>query len=96
MPPRFNEIRTVLTRNGFACERSAKHETWIRRDENTGGVEAKTTVSHGNKEIKVPKTFRDILRQSKKTEEEFYRVLKGRSKKDGENAPQEQGHSTGA
>lgn len=79
----------MLTRNGFVCERSAKHETWIRRD-STGGVEARTFVSHGNKEIKVPKTFRDILRQSKKSEEEFYRVLKGRSKKDGENASQGQ------
>ncbi len=75
MPPRCNEVRTVLTRNGFACERIAKHETWIRRDAN-GGVEARTFVSHGNKEIKVPKTFRDILRQSKKTEEEFHRVLR--------------------
>ncbi len=89
MPPRCNEIRTVLTRNGFACERSGKHETWIRRD-STGSVEARTFVSHGNKEIKVPKTFRDILRQSKKSEEEFYRVLKSRNKKDGENASQEQ------
>jgi predicted RNA binding protein YcfA (HicA-like mRNA interferase family) len=76
VPPRCNEVRTVLTHNGFARERSAKHETWIRRDER-GRVEARTFVSHGNKEIKVPKTLRDILRQSKKTEEEFYRVLRG-------------------
>ncbi len=89
VPPRYNEIRTVLTRNGFACERSKKHETWIRRD-STGVVEARTSVSHGNKEIKVPKTFKDILRQSKKTEEDFYRALKGRSEKDSENASQGQ------
>jgi predicted RNA binding protein YcfA (HicA-like mRNA interferase family) len=76
VPPRASEIRTVLTRNGFACERSAKHETWIRRD-TTGAVEARTFVSHGNGEIKVPKTFKSILRQSKKSEEEFYRVLRG-------------------
>lgn len=66
----------MLTRNGFVLERSAKHETWVRHDP-TGGVEARTFVSHGNKEIKAPKTFKTILRQSKKSKEEFYRVLRG-------------------
>jgi hypothetical protein len=66
----------VLTRNGFSLERSSKHETWIRRNA-AGIVDARTFVPHGNKEIKAPKTFRSILRQSKKSEEEFYRVLRG-------------------
>ena len=66
----------MLGRNGFERKRSGKHETWIRRD-STGGVEARTFVPHGNKEIKAPKTFASILRQSKKSEEEFYEVLRG-------------------
>jgi predicted RNA binding protein YcfA (HicA-like mRNA interferase family) len=65
----------VLTSNGFLLVRSKKHETWARYDSN-GAIEARTQVPHGNKEIRAQKTFKSILRQSKKTEEVFYRVLR--------------------
>jgi predicted RNA binding protein YcfA (HicA-like mRNA interferase family) len=61
----------VLTHNGFMLVRSKKHETWARYDSN-GAIEARTQVPHGNKEIKARKTFNSILRQCKKSEEEFY------------------------
>ncbi len=76
MPPKFGEVRKVLKANGFVCEREKKDQIWIRRNSN-GGVEAKTATSHGNKQIRTDRLFNDILRQSKKTKEEFYRILKG-------------------
>lgn len=76
MPPKFGEVRKVLKANGFVCEREKKDQIWIRRDQ-SGAVEAKTKTSHGNKEIRTERLFGDILRQSKKSREEFYEVLNG-------------------
>jgi hypothetical protein len=67
-----------LRRNGFKHERGKKDQIWIRRSP-SGGVEAKTKLSEGNKEIKSPSLFADILRQSKKTRDEFYKVLKNQA-----------------
>jgi hypothetical protein len=64
-----------LRRNGFKHERGKKDQIWIRRSA-SGGVEAKTKLSEGNKEIRSPSLFADILRQSKKTREEFFEVLR--------------------
>ena len=76
MPPRFNEFRTVLQRNGFELARSRDHEIWVRRDDN-GRVDKKVPVSHGNAEIRTRGLFSRMLRQADKTEEHFYEVLKG-------------------
>jgi predicted RNA binding protein YcfA (HicA-like mRNA interferase family) len=70
-------VRTALTANGFGCVRKAKHEVWLRRSE-TGAVEAKTVLPHGNAEIRTRGLLRSILRQAKKTEDEFERLLRGR------------------
>ncbi len=66
----------MLRANGFVCERQKKDQIWIRRDSN-GHVEARTATSHGNKEIRTERLFNDVLRQAKKSKEEFYRVLNG-------------------
>jgi predicted RNA binding protein YcfA (HicA-like mRNA interferase family) len=70
LPPRLAEVRKVLTANGFELARSRKHEIWVRRNAE-GAVEAKTVISHGNAEIRSRSLFLSILRQSKKTEDEF-------------------------
>jgi hypothetical protein len=75
MPPRWNEYRKVIDRNGFTLVRSAKHETWVLRDEE-GSVIAHTTVSHGNGQIRDKAFFRALLKQCRKTEEHFYDVLR--------------------
>lgn len=67
----------MLRRNGFEHERDTDHEIWVLRDAN-GVWQARTMVSFGNKEIKSERLFHTILRQSKKTRDEFYRVLRGR------------------
>ena len=59
-------------------ERNTDHEMWIRRLPEEA-IEARTFVPFGNKEIKAPKTFATILRQSKKSKEQFYRVLRGQT-----------------
>lgn len=74
MPPRFNEFRTVLDRNGFTLARSRDHEIWIRRDDQ-GRVAQRVPVSHGNAEIRTRGLFSRMLRQAGKTEEHFYEVL---------------------
>ena len=76
MPPRLAEVRKVLTANGFDCERSRKHEVWVRRNE-SGALEAKTVLSHGNAEIRTRRLFLAILKQSHKTEDEFEERLRG-------------------
>jgi hypothetical protein len=75
LPPRAKEVRKVLRRNRFVHERGEEDEIWIRRNA-AGGVEAKTKLSKGNKEIRSPSLFADILRQSKKTRQEFFEVLR--------------------
>jgi predicted RNA binding protein YcfA (HicA-like mRNA interferase family) len=75
VPPRLGEVRKVLNANGFECVRARKHEVWTRRS-SSGGLEAKTVVSHGNAEIRTRGLFAKILRQSMKTEEEFYERLR--------------------
>jgi hypothetical protein len=64
-----------LRRNGFKHERGKKDQIWIRRSP-SGGVEAKTKLSEGNKEIRSPSLFAHMLRQMKKTREEFVEVLR--------------------
>jgi predicted RNA binding protein YcfA (HicA-like mRNA interferase family) len=76
VPPRLNEVRTVLTRNGFDLARSRNHEIWVQRDDQ-GQVARRVPVSHGNAEIRTRGLFRQILRQAGKTEKRFYEVLKG-------------------
>jgi hypothetical protein len=77
MPPRWNEYRKVIARNGFELVRSKKHETWVRRDEE-GRVAGQTRASHGNAEIADSGLFRELLRQCGKTEEHFFAILKAR------------------
>lgn len=76
MPPRLNEFRTVLERNGFALARSRNHEIWVQYD-NDGHVARRVPVSHGNAEIRTGGLFSRMLRQSGKTEARFYEVLNG-------------------
>jgi hypothetical protein len=76
MPPRWNDYRKVIERNGFVCERSAKHETWLKYDEH-GTVVGQTRASHGNAEIADRGFFKRLLKQCGKTEQHFYEVLKG-------------------
>lgn len=76
MPPRLNEFRTVLQRNGFAVARSRDHEIWVQRDDE-GRVARRVPVSHGNAEIRTRGLFNRMLRQSGKSEEHFYDVLNG-------------------
>ncbi len=79
MPPRWNEYRKVIRRNGFTLVRSKKHETWVKHDDD-GSVLAHTSVSHGNAQIRDKTLFKALLRQCQKTEEHFYEVLKGKGK----------------
>lgn len=74
MPPRFNEFRTVLERNGFTLARSRDHEIWVQHDA-AGRVARRVPVSHGNAEIRTRGLFSRMLRQSGKTEQHFYDVL---------------------
>jgi predicted RNA binding protein YcfA (HicA-like mRNA interferase family) len=76
MPPRWNEYRKVIGRNGFKLVRSKKHETWVKHDAE-GRVIGHTSVSHGNAQIRDKTLFKELLQQSKKTEKHFYDVLKG-------------------
>ena len=75
MPPRLGEVRTALASNGFECARKRKHEIWVRRDAH-GNLEAKVIVSRGNAEIRTRGLFTAILRQAKKSEDEFYKALR--------------------
>jgi len=79
MPPRWNEYRKVISRNGFTLERSAKHETWVLLD-GEGRRERTTRASHGNDEIPDRGFFKSLLKQCGKTEHHFNEVLKGKSK----------------
>jgi GrpB-like predicted nucleotidyltransferase (UPF0157 family) len=76
MLPRLGDFRTVLDRNGFSRERKAKHEIWIRRDDD-GQVTHRVPVSHGNDQIRTERLFADMLRQSGKTRQHFNDVLRG-------------------
>lgn len=75
MPPRWNDYRKVIVRNGFELVRSRKHETWIKYD-TAGAVIRQTRASHGNAEIADHGFFKELLRQCGKTEVEFHEVLK--------------------
>jgi hypothetical protein len=75
MPPRWNDYRTVISRNGFELKRSAKHETWVLLD-NEGRMVRYTRVSHGNDQIRDRGFFKRLLKQCGKTEDHFYEVLK--------------------
>ena len=75
MPPRWNEYRTVIGRNGFQLVRSKDHETWVQYDDE-GRVNRQTRASHGNAEIADRGFFRALLKQCGKTEKHFYDVLK--------------------
>lgn len=77
MPPTGNEYRKVIARNGFELKRSAKHETWLQYDAE-GRVQRQTRASHGNAEISDRKFFKALLKHCGKTEQHFYRVLKGK------------------
>jgi YD repeat-containing protein len=79
MPPRWNDYRKVIQRNGFVRERSAKHETWLKYDKD-GAVIAQTRASHGNAEIPDRGLFKRLLKQCGKTEEHFAEVLRGKRK----------------
>lgn len=77
MAPSFADFRRVLGRNGFDLARQGgNHEIWVRKDEG-GAVVNRVPVSHGNAEIRTKRLFRDMLRQSGKSEEHFYEVLRG-------------------
>jgi hypothetical protein len=75
VPPRLNEFRTVLGRNGFTLARRGNHEIWVQLD-NKGRVARRVPVSFGNAEIRTRGLFNRMLRQSGKTEERFNEVLK--------------------
>jgi hypothetical protein len=79
MPPRWNEYRKVIARNGFEKARSRKHETWIKYDADRNVV-GQTRASHGNAEIADKSFFKALLRQCGKTEAHFYDVLAGKAK----------------
>jgi len=74
VPPRLDEFRTVLGRNGFELARSRDHEIWVQRDDKHR-VQKRVPVSHGNKEIRTRGLFSLMLKQAGKTEEHFYEVL---------------------
>jgi hypothetical protein len=78
MPPRWNEYRTVIGRNGFQLVRSKNHETWVQYDAN-GRVLRQTRASHGNAEIADRGLFRSLLKQCGKTEKHFYEALRRKS-----------------
>lgn len=77
MPPRWNDYRKVIERNGFERVRSGKHETWVQYDDDRR-VLNQTRASHGNDEIANRSFFKDLLKQCGKTEQHFNDVLKGR------------------
>lgn len=81
MPPRWNDYRKVIGRNGFEKVRSEKHETWIKYDEE-GCVLRQTRASHGNAEIADRSFFKSLLKQCGKTEVHFNEVLKGKDRAD--------------
>lgn len=81
MPPRWNEYRKVIERNGFELVRSKKHETWVQYDEESR-VLRQTRASHGNDEIPDRGMFKSLLRQCGKTEKHFNEVLKGKGRRD--------------
>jgi len=60
----------VLRANGFDCARKRKHEVWVRKDA-SGTLIARTVLSHGNAEIRTASLFAAILRQAKKSEDDF-------------------------
>jgi predicted RNA binding protein YcfA (HicA-like mRNA interferase family) len=76
LPPRLNEFRTVLERNGFDLARRGDHEIWVFRDQQRR-VKRKVPVSHGNAEIRTRGLFKRMLDQAGKTEEHFFEVLNG-------------------
>lgn len=76
MPPRLNDFRTVLRRNGFELARSRDHEIWVQLD-GEGRVTRRVPVSHGNAEIRTRGLFSRMLRQAGKTEAHFNEVLNG-------------------
>ena len=76
MPPRLNEFRTVLARNGFELARQgSNHEIWVLLDA-AGSLIRRVRVSHGNAEIRTKRLFRDMLSQAGKSEPHFNEVLK--------------------
>lgn len=79
MPPRWNEYRKVIDRNGFTLVPSKKHETCVKYNE-AGEVIGHTSASHGNHQIADKTLFKDLLKQCKKTEKHFYEVVKGKPK----------------
>lgn len=79
MPPRWNEYRTVIRRNGFILKRSSDHETWMQFDDE-GRLLLTTRVSHGNAQIRDRGFFKRLLKQCGKTEAHFNEVLKGKTK----------------
>lgn len=74
MPPKLNEFRTVLDRNGFEIARSRDHEIWVRKNDE-GHVTNRVPVSHGNREIRTRGLFTRMLKQAGKSEEHFFEVL---------------------
>lgn len=78
MPPRWNEYRKVIERNGFELVRSKKHETWVQYDEDAR-VLRQTRASHGNAEIADRRFFKELLKQAGKSEQHFFDVLKGQT-----------------
>jgi hypothetical protein len=75
VPPRLNEVRTVLQRNGFNLARSRDHEIWTQHAPD-GRLARRVPVSHGNAEIRTQGLFKRMLRQCGKTEAHFYEVLR--------------------
>jgi hypothetical protein len=82
MPPRWNDYRKVISRNGFTLERSAKHETWVLLDDE-GRRDRTTRASYGNDEIPDRGLFKSLLKQCGKTEQHFNEVLKGKHRQSG-------------
>jgi predicted RNA binding protein YcfA (HicA-like mRNA interferase family) len=76
VPPRFGEFRTVLTKNGFKCVRSNKHEVWALKDTDNV-ITKRVVVSHGNAEIRTRRLFAKMLKQAGKTEDHYYDSLHG-------------------
>jgi hypothetical protein len=79
MPPRWNDYRKVIGRNGFELVRSEGHETWVQFDA-AGRLLRQTRASHGNSEIADKGFFKSLLKQCGKTEKHFYEVLKSKGK----------------
>ncbi len=75
MPPTWNDYRKVIAHNGFVCERSKKHETWIQRDAHDRILRS-TRASHGNAEIHDKGLFARLLKQAGKTRAQFEDLLR--------------------